>query len=75
MWLNIRDAAAYCGFSAAYLRSLARAGKVKAVRPSGRYRFRREWLDEFMLGGVLATPRTAHPAAGVKNGRRVYHLR
>jgi hypothetical protein len=74
VWLNIQKAAAYCGYSTSRLRTLAREGKVKSVQPTGRYRFRTDWLDEFMLGfnplrpNNMKTPKL-DPAIRIVNGK------
>jgi excisionase family DNA binding protein len=75
-WLNIGQAATYLGYSTHHLRRLARSGVVKSVRPTGRFRFRREWLDEFMLGGPAVAPvrRPRDPAVRVVNGRVRYRV-
>jgi|GEM_PF-6355896 len=70
----MREAATYCGFSVDHFRSLVKAGKVRSARPTGRYRFRTEWLDEFMLGVPAATPKPkpkkkARPALEVCSAR------
>ena len=47
-WLTYAEAAAYCGWSVAYLRNLVCAGQVPVYgRPRVR-RFRRDMLDRFL---------------------------
>lgn len=73
-WLNIRDAAAYSGFSIRRLRELASEGRIQSVRPAGRYRFRREWLDAYMFGSALPEERKTRKDRRVKqrNGKTFY---
>lgn len=47
VWLDLHQAAEYLNMSEERLQDLAAARAVKSVRPTGRYRFHREWLDEF----------------------------
>jgi hypothetical protein len=47
-WLTYRQAAAYCGWSIAYLRNLVSAGKVPVYGKPRVRRFRRDMLDLFL---------------------------
>jgi hypothetical protein len=47
-WLTYRQAAAYCGWSVAYLRNLVSVGKVPVYGKPRVRRFRRDMLDLFL---------------------------
>ena len=54
MWLKIADAANRAQCSEATIRREVRAGRLRAVRVGGRksLRFRAEWVDEWLQGGL-----------------------
>jgi excisionase family DNA binding protein len=47
-WLTYAQAAAYCGWSVAYLRNLVCAGAIPVYGKPRRRRFRRDMLDRFL---------------------------
>jgi hypothetical protein len=49
-WLSTQDAARYVGYSVKSLSRFCRLGMVQHSRVTSKspYRFRREWLDEFL---------------------------
>ena len=47
-WLTYAEAAAYCGWSVAYLRNLVCAGQVPVYGKPRVRRFRRDMLDRFL---------------------------
>ena len=53
VWIDCKEAGRYLGYSAFTIRKLAREGRIRRSSNLGNYRFRREWLDEFMLSKML----------------------
>jgi excisionase family DNA binding protein len=47
-WLTYAEAAAYTGWSVAYLRNLVRAGQIPVYGKPRVRRFRRDMLDQFL---------------------------
>lgn len=61
-WLNVKDAAAYTGYGEKTIRDAASTGALESSRPptpkgQGHYRFRQEWLDQWLNAGRRQAPR------------------
>ena len=71
-WLDVDQASEYLGFSGTSIRRWCRAKRIRHARAPGRnscYRFRREWLDEFLEErtvnprGIPYVPKSKRPMA------------
>lgn len=69
-WLDVDQASEYLGYSATSIRRWCRSKRIRHARSPGRnscYRFRREWLDEFLEErtvnpkGVPYVPKSKRP--------------
>jgi excisionase family DNA binding protein len=72
--LTIEQAAPILGIAVSSLRQLIYAQRIKFMRigpNGGRYRFRREWLDEYLRSCEVAPASDVHPA--VDKPPRVIH--
>ncbi len=54
MWLNYREASAYCGLGRTTLTSLVTSGSVRAARIGKAVRISRDGLDEYMRRNAYA---------------------
>lgn len=59
-WLTPREAGEYLGMSEWTVRQLARSGEIThaKVTARGKYRFRRQWLDDYMEVRVVESKKT-----------------
>jgi hypothetical protein len=53
-WFTAKEAAGYCGYNYFYFLELVQRGKIyHPPRNHRNYRFRKEWLDAFLLPPVV----------------------
>ena len=53
--LTLKEAAERLGYSESGLRKLIAKRAIKFAKPGGRYKFKLEWLEEFVAKGTVAT--------------------
>ena len=59
--LTLKEAAEILGYSEDGLRELARRRAITFAKPAGRYRFKREWLEEFIEAGTVPATKKSSP--------------
>ncbi len=75
-WMNAEQAARYSGYSPQTIRRLCTRKLLRHARTgmNGQYRFRREWIDEYMLARTTE-PKTIVIPPPRQRGIGVEHLK